>query len=227
MKVLSVDVGNTTAHLCEFTGGTAMDLGRVRHDDLESFEGDYDLVGAVCVRESFKDTLRDIFGDRLRIIEKRDIPIEVDYGTPETLGTDRVLNAYSVMLKGVESAVIVSVGTAIVVDLLLEGVFKGGFITAGPRLKGNCLGTRAEGIPILEPGRTEVLVGRSTQECVRGGIYLESYFYIKNTAKRWVENFKKELPIVITGGDGWMFEELGEYDPLLIHRGIYSIIING
>jgi type III pantothenate kinase len=227
MKFLSVDVGNTTVHLCEFEGGRAREVGRFRHEELPEFIGEYERIGAVCVRKDFEPVLKNLFGKKLKIIRKEDIPLRVDYKTPETLGTDRVLNAYAVLKKGHESAVVVSAGTALVVDLLLEGIFMGGFITAGPKTKASCLSFRAQGVPPVEPAGFTDPVGKSTEECVRGGLFLESYFFIKATAERWMKTFKKELPIIITGGDGHLFEELGEYDPLLIHRGVYSIIING
>jgi len=225
-RVLSIDVGNTTAHLCEIKEGDLKDLGRVRHDDLEAFRGRYERVVAVSVRESFNERLREIFGEGVMIIGKEDVPLDVDYQTPQTLGMDRLVLAYGVKEIYSSNAVIVSCGTALVIDLLEGGVFRGGFITAGPRLKASCLSSRAEGIPEVELTTFEGDLGKSTHGCVIGGIYLESRNFIINTAKRWSEILGKKLPLYITGGDGWIFEDLGVYDPLLIHRAVQRIIIN-
>ncbi len=225
MRVLTLDVGNTTVDACLFER-ELRHLGRFPHAELGRLSGDYDLVLASSVRKSLNEELRATFGERLRILRLEDIPMEIDYETPETLGIDRVLLAYGVKELYSESAVLVSAGTALVVDLLLEGVFRGGFITAGLGLKLKTLSERAEGLPSLEPEPLETSVGKSTRECLLGGTYLESLTFVKETAGRWMEEFGRELPIFITGGEGRFFESLGVYDPLLLHRAMLRIIIN-
>jgi len=226
MKVLTLDVGNTTVDACFFENGKPKHLGRLPHDRLRELKGNYDLVVVSSVRESLNRELKGMFGMKAKFLKVPDVPIEMDYETPKTLGVDRVLFAYGVKEYISESAVLVMAGTALVVDLLLGGVFRGGFITAGLGLKLKSLSEKAEGLPRLEPDRLEILLGKSTEECIRGGTYLESLSFIKNTAERWVKEFKRELPVVITGGEGKLFEGLGIYDPLILHRAMLRIIIN-
>ncbi len=225
-RILSIDVGNTTVHLCEIKGGEIREIGRFRHEDFESVAKGYKKAVAVSVRESFNERLREFFGEGIYILRGEDIPLEVEYETPQTLGTDRILNAWAVKEFYSPDGVIVSAGTALVIDLLDGGVFRGGFITAGPRLKAHCLSARAEAIPEIEPVIFEEEIGKSTEDCLKGGIYLESRRFIEETLRRWSEMVGRKLPIFITGGDGWLFEDLGTYDPLLIHRGLGRIIIN-
>ncbi len=227
MKLLTIDVGNSTVDACFFDGERIKHIGRFSHEEFKAPEERWDFVVALSVKPSFNERLRELFGERLRLLTLEDIPIEIDYESPQTLGADRVLLAYGVRELYAESAVLVSVGTALVVDLLLEGRFKGGFITAGVGLKLRALSERAEGIPPLNPQRREVFIGRNTEDCLLGGTYLESLYFIKRTAERWFKEFNKELPVYITGGDGALFEDLGFYDPLLLHRAMHRIIING
>jgi len=223
MKVLTIDVGNTTIDACIFEGKKLKHLGRFPHSEIEKLSGDYDLVLVSSVRKSFNDKLRKLFKNKIRFLEIKDIPIEVDYETPETLGVDRVLFAYGVKEFYSQSAVLVMAGTALVVDLLLDGVFKGGFITAGLGLKLRALSKRAEGLPSLEPEPIDRLIGRSTKECLLAGTYLESRSFIERTLNLWSEKFKKELPLYITGGEGNIFEDLGLYDPLILHKAMLKV----
>ncbi len=226
MKLLTLDVGNTTVDACVFEGEKIKHLGRFPHTEISRLAGDYDLVVVSSVRSSLNEELRALFGDRLRILKLEYIPIDIDYRTPETLGIDRVLLAYGVKELYSPSAVLVSAGTALVVDLLLDGVFRGGFITAGLGLKLRALSERAEGIPSLEPLGLETLVGKSTRECLLAGTYLESLSFITETVRRWREEVGRDLPVFITGGEGKFFEDLGVYDPLLLHNAMHRIIIN-
>ncbi|NPA42214.1 MAG: type III pantothenate kinase [Aquificae bacterium] len=224
MRVLTIDVGNTTLDLCIFEDGTPKHLGRFSHS-IHPPQVKYNLAVAVSVKPSFNDRLKEMF-ENLRLITKEDIPIEVIYETPQTLGTDRVLLAYGVKNFYSPDAVLVSAGTALVVDLMIDGVFMGGFITVGLRTKLSCLSSKAEGIPTLEPEKLEVSLGKSTRECILGGSFLESKFFIERTAKRWSKEFKRNLGIYITGGDGYLLKDLGTYDPLLLHKAMHRIIIN-
>lgn len=226
MELLTLDVGNTTVDACAFTDFGHRYLGRYRHDEVEKLKGVGEIVVAVSVKPSVNESLRRVFGKKLRLLSKEDIPLKVSYRTPRTLGTDRVLFAYGVKEFYSQDAVLVMVGTALVIDLLLEGEFKGGFVSAGPVLKLRALHEATEGIPRLELRQSGAIVGKSTEECVLGGILRESVSFIKSTAELWSEEFKKELPIYITGGDGYLFVELGTYDPLILHRAMRRIIIH-
>ncbi len=227
MRILTLDVGNTTVDAVLFEEGKIRHIGRFEHRKVSSLKGNYDVVGVVSVRRSVSQKLREIFGEKLVELEFGDIPIEIDYRTPETLGTDRVLFAYGVREFYSKDAVLISVGTALVVDLMLDGVFMGGFITSGPALKLKALSERAEGVPELKLEKLNVPLGKSTRECVVGGVFLESLYFIERISLRWSEEFKREIPVYVTGGDGELFKDLGVYDPLILHRAIHRIIING
>ncbi len=227
MRVLTVDVGNTTVDLCLFEEDTPRYIGRFDHSSGFSSLPEFDLAVVLSVKSSLNRELEARMHRKVVFISREDIPLESDYKTPQTLGTDRLLFAYGVREFYSKDAVLVSAGTALVVDLLLDGVFRGGFITAGLSSKLSCLSSKAEGIPSLTPEALSIAVGRATSECVLGGVYLESLTFVKETAKRWTEIYRRKLPIFLTGGDGYLFRELGVYDPLILHRAMHRIIING
>lgn len=227
MRLLTLDVGNTTVDACLFEGEKPVYLGRFSPSRLQELAGDCDLVAVSSVRESLNEKLSGLFGGKLRFLTLSDIPLKVEYRTPQTLGVDRVLFAFGVREFYTRSAVLVMAGTALVVDLLLEGVFRGGFVTAGVSLKLRALAERAEGIPLYQPAPFRETLGRSTKECVVGGTYRESTAFIREAVRLWSAEAGEKLPVFITGGDGALFEELGTYDPLILHRAMHKIIING
>ncbi len=227
MRVLTFDVGNTTAEFCIFEGEKVLHLGKFPVSHIPPIEAKFDVAVGISVRPSVNSSISKLLGDEVRFLESEDIPVKVNYETPDTLGVDRLLFAYGVREFYTENAVLVSSGTALVVDLLLGGVFMGGFITAGLSLKLQCLSTRAEALPPLEPRALNITLGKSTRECLLGGTYLESRNFIEETAKRWSAEFGKRLPVFISGGDGHLFKDMGKYEPLILHRAMYRIIING
>ncbi len=223
MRVLTLDIGNTTVDACLWEGGRLKHLGRFSYLDLSVLEGKWERVLVVSVRPSLHEDLTRAFGRKLWIVRREDIPIRVEYRTPETLGVDRVLLSYAVKEFYTDSGVVVSLGTALVVDLLLKGVFRGGFITAGIGLKLKALHMAAEGIPDLKLRDLRVLLGRSTEECVVGGIVEEVRAFVVSLKYRWEKEFGVSLPVFITGGDGQILKDLGTYDPLILHRGLLRI----
>jgi type III pantothenate kinase len=92
-------------------------------------------------------------GDRIQAIthEHINIPIEVD--EPEAVGIDRLLNALAATRIKPENAiaVVISVGTAVTVDLVKEnGSFAGGAIFPGPRLMAESLHRFTAKLPLVE-----------------------------------------------------------------------------
>jgi type III pantothenate kinase len=89
----------------------------------------------------------------IRLITNRDIPIPIEVDEPDAVGADRLLNALAAgRLKPRHSlAVVISVGTAVTVDLVREdGAFLGGTIFPGPRLMASSLHLFTAKLPELE-----------------------------------------------------------------------------
>jgi type III pantothenate kinase len=170
------------------------------------------------VKPSITRKLGEVFGKSLKIVELKDIPIEIEYKTKESLGVDRVINAFGVKEIYSENALVVSAGTALVVDLLKGGIFKGGFITAGMGLKLKALAEATEGISEYSLWDIKISYGTSSEEAVVGGVVKEARALIEACLLDW--GLKE---VVITGGEGWLLKDLGKYDPLLSHRALIRL----
>ncbi len=217
-KILTLDVGNTTLDACIWKGNKLLRCLKLRHEDIYTLEGNYARVLCVSVKPSITSQLRELFGNTLKLLGLEDIPLEVEYRSKDTLGIDRVINAFGVREFYSENAVVVSCGTALVVDLLKGGIFKGGFITAGMGLKLKALYEFTEGIPLYSLKKIRTDYGSDSEEAVLGGIITEVLALIDRCKDRWGVD-----EVIITGGEGWLIEETGIYDSLLSHKALMKL----
>jgi type III pantothenate kinase len=114
-------------------------------------------------------------GDRIQAVthERISIPIEVD--EPKAVGIDRLLNALAAnrMKPTTAQAIVISVGTAVTVDLVLEnGSFAGGAIFPGPRLMAESLHQFTAKLPLVKIEEVDHSPppGANTQSAIRNGI---------------------------------------------------------
>jgi len=223
MTFLTLDLGNSSVDLVFWKGKEPVEVSKLSHEEFLRVKFPNVKGLGISVKKSFDGRVKEKL-PKLKFLKKEHFPVEVVYKTPETLGVDRVALAYSARKFYGRNVIIVSAGTALVVDLLLEGKFMGGFITLGFGKKLKTLSELAEGIPEILPEPTGIILGKSTKGCVIGGTYRESVEFIKSIIKLWRKQFKKNFKVVITGGEGKLFSELGTYDPLLVHKGMRSLL---
>ena len=222
MRLITLDAGNTSLDIVFWRHKTPEKHLKLSYEELKSFKK-IPLRGVgISVKPSVEGLITSKF-PKVKLLKKEEIPVRVSYGTPETLGIDRVTLAYAVKEFYSENAVIVSCGTALFVDLLLEGEFRGGFITLGIGKKLSCILSLTEGIKNLNLEKINVTVGSSTKECVVGGVLRESEEFVKKTTKLWKENFKKDFEVIITGGEGHLLKHLGVCDPIILHKGLRKL----
>ncbi|NPB07011.1 MAG: type III pantothenate kinase [Aquificae bacterium] len=218
MELLTVDAGNTSVDLGFWSGRKLVRVEKVPLKELGRLPV-IKLKGlGVCVRPSLMPLLKEKL-PLLRWVEHGTVPLKVRYEPPRSLGLDRLVNAYGFLKLFGPSGAVVSAGTALVVDLVLNGVFEGGFITAGVRLKLEALSGRAELVPGLEPVEPPP-VGRSTREAAGGGAVKESRLFVEGTVREWEKRFGLKLKVVVTGGDAALFKGLGVLEPYLTLKAL-------
>lgn len=221
-KVLILDVGNTSVDACLFEKNELIFLGKFAHEKVEELKGDYDKVYIASVKPSLNFTLMEVFKNA-DFITHECVPLRASFDTRK-VGIDRLLNLYGALSFYSDNALVVSSGTALVLDALVDGVFEGGFISLGLSGKLRCLSERAELVPYINLEKVqEVFLGRDTKTALLGGIMKEAKSFIKAVLEELKTHYFKEFSLIITGGDGWLLEDLGTYDPLLLHKAILRI----
>ena len=99
------------------------------------------------------------------------IPIGNSYHTPETLGADRLAAAVGVAaLYPERDAMIVDFGTAITIDYVTGGVFRGGNISPGVTTRFRALADYTASLPLCTATEEDLEYGRTTREAIEQGV---------------------------------------------------------
>lgn len=227
---LTLDIGNSAAKGGLFANDR---LAHVFHVDLEATETQPDAASAPW-REALAPALEGRTVERIGIASvvptasrraataleqltnvpvqplspDMQLPFDLAYRTPETLGIDRLAAAAAAWARygvaaggGRRHVVALDAGTAVTLDLVTRrGVYAGGVIGAGPALLRRALsdGTaQLPAVPLEWPAR---VVGRSTQEALQSGImggFVES---VRGLLRRITASLDTPPAVVATGG---------------------------
>ena len=140
----------------------------------------------------------------LEMTQRTAVPIGNAYLTPETLGVDRLAAAVGAVSQVGDNCLIVDFGSAITIDVVEGGVFRGGNISPGVEMRLRALHDYTKRLPKCEPTDENLELGRTTVEAIQQGVmtgityeiegYI-SYFYARNV----------KLSLIFTGGDAKFF----------------------
>lgn len=135
----------------------------------------------------------------------RDFPPLVKNGAhhPKTVGADRLAQASAAWARTEGACVVVSMGTAITIDVVsARGVFVGGLIAPGLRLMARALHEHTALLPRVEPVRRRSPLGHHTREAIQAGISFAAEGLIRAALARFRGR------VFGTGGDAPLFSDL-------------------
>ncbi len=206
-NLLLIDVGNTSVKVGRLSEEGVELLSRLPtyrvlkdpgllKEEIGKFKG---KVGVASVVPHVSKVIKELFPQALFVKAGRELPVKIEY--QGKMGADRVANILggSCLLK---SFIVVSLGTAVVVDAIINGEFRGGLILPGLRLMAKSL---KEGTALL-PQVSDFQgfkPGKSTEECIRAGI-IGGVIGAVRTMK---EEFPG-VPLILTGGDSEVVSRL-------------------
>ncbi|MBD5176397.1 MAG: type III pantothenate kinase [Bacteroidales bacterium] len=137
-----------------------------------SLRGALAVVGKVDVR--LAETLRQALDDNfLAMTPATELPIGLAYRTPLTLGLDRKATACAAVWRFPgQGALVVDAGTALTLDLIdADGVFVGGNISPGLRLRFRSLNAFTAKLPLIEEVGEDIPdFGFHTHSAIRAGV---------------------------------------------------------
>ncbi len=247
-KVLLFDIGNSYVKWVLTPINTFRPLiqGRAPSKDIKLLENKLKLlkqqisdvenidVYISSVKPSLNKQITNIFPNSyLLSIEDAKNLLQINYQTPETLGIDRIFNAIG-GLNYSNSFNVISIGTAVVVDLIINKLFEGGNIFLGFDKHLECLSNNTELISIskMENINNITLPGKNTKNAVLGGIFKSIYFSLSGFIRFYNSNFNIQH-VILTGGLAHSFYSFirKEFtsinlilDPHLIYRGMLRVI---
>ena len=211
---LVVDIGNSFMKVAVVDGNNIVTTQRVAIDseiDIEGLKAAYPTLQRAIVASSGVATLPVASALRcadLKVLEMNSttpVPIGNDYLTPATLGVDRLAAAVGVVkCMGYDDCLIVDFGTAITIDLVEGGVFRGGNISPGMRTRFRALHDYTERLPECDATDEILPLGRSTQQAIEQGVMQG----IVNEIEGYISSFRArnaKIMLIFTGGDAIFF----------------------
>ena len=171
MIVISIDIGNTRTHLALINKKLSQCIDRIdiltkdiKNNLLSVIDKFLKLTTTktfpVTVISSVQKTALDIATNLLqsRNISVRqfyytpDLPLKVKYKDPSVLGTDRIANAlYGCQNYPDKNLILISSGTALTVDLIVNTTFMGGAILPGLSMQFKSLYETTDALPEIDP----------------------------------------------------------------------------
>lgn len=141
-----------------------------------------------------------------RLNHQMDLPIGMEYKTPETLGLDRIAGAAGAMaLYPDQTVLIIDMGTAITFDLLsAEGKFLGGNISPGMEIRFQSLHRYTDNLPLVKYNSQVDLIGSSTEEAIQAGVQNGILYEIESYINTLINKYNG-LTVILTGGASEFF----------------------
>ena len=233
---LVLDVGNTNIKLGIFECNKMIhniSIDRFSINFLENFLRNFPSIKNVCVSNTsseIPDLLLFCKKKKIKLItvnNKCNIPIEIKYDTPNTLGSDRIALAVGSYMKYKGDKLVIDLGTCFTYDLILGNSYIGGQITPGFRMRLLALNNFTEKLPNLILKRPSNFIGRSTKNSILSGVYHGILAEIEGI----IEKYKLRYPniiVILTGGGINMFKKniknINFINPHLLMEGLNHII---
>lgn len=205
-----IDQGNTTTKLGFFNDRKMLGFIRVSDEEKEqaneliaSFPSEIIFVSSVRSKIDLSGFHFSKDAQIIPYIRTMHIPIDIAYGTPETLGVDRIANAVAANDRfPLEQTLIIDAGTCITYTLVKEGKLMGGAISPGMQMRYKALHHFTGRLPLLTTPQDEMpAIGSTTEESLHSGVI----YGIVAEIKGMITNFcseNNEFNVIITGGDG-------------------------
>ena len=235
---LTIDIGNSYTKFCIFDND-AITFNLITKDVTEEL-----LVGITgrhtishAIISSVTDNKKHIgaFLEHrgipvLTVTHTTAIPIRNCYGTPETLGMDRLSAAVGAYrLRPGEASLIIDIGTCITYDVIDEtGSFLGGNIAPGYKMRLDAMHAFTDKLPDVPPcDIPDYRIGRSTTEAMKAGAY-NGIVYEAEGMVAYLRGRYGRLNVFLTGGGAAYFAQnigCGKIaEPNLIHIGLNEIL---
>ena len=207
---LIIDVGNTRVKAAIFDHDSMVAKKVIT---LPEFTKDFgDFVSEYPVKKAIISSVGRLSKEQARSVQLRfptvllshttQLPFINDYGTPETLGVDRMalVAAFAKAYSG-KNGLIIDAGTCITYDYInAAGHYKGGAISPGIRLRYNALHDLTANLPLLETQMPETIVGDSTETAIHSGVMVGVVKEIDGVIEQYKHDFDVDT-VILTGGD--------------------------
>jgi type III pantothenate kinase len=233
---LAIDFGNTRIKVGVFEGDSL--TARVLFDDtkgLRDFLETKTFANAIVssVNMDVHQALGWInaSGMKLPLTSTMDLPVTISYETPATLGVDRIaaVCGAQAMFPG-RDCLVIDAGTCVTYELVrASGVYEGGAISPGIRMRFDAMNHFTARLPLVKPLSGAPLTGKSTEQSMQSGVMNGLEEEIKGIIERYQQEFTT-LQVILCGGDSDLFENIAKPSifvaPDLVLIGLNAILLH-
>lgn len=231
---LIIDIGNTFAKTAVMDGGeivfknVAQELSCPAIRELLHAYPATDRAILSTTRnpnEQTEEYLRRHVGQFMRFVPGTPVPLVNLYGTPETLGADRMAAAVGAWeIAPGRELLIVDLGSAITIDRVsVAGEYLGGNISPGMAMRFEALHRLTDRLPLCTaPSEPTVLTGNSTRQAIESGVVLGIVHEIEGYIDR-LRLKNGDLTVFFAGRDANFFADKVK-KPIFV---AYDLVIKG
>lgn len=201
-------------------------------DEIYSkFDIDHTIICTVRKRSARLVNYLKKRGQVVELTEKTDLPITNKYGTPKTLGKDRLASATGAyMRKPDQYHLMINTGTCITMDIITDkGAYLGGNISPGMILRIKAMHDYTANLPIVEPINPKVDFGYNTVTALQNGAVMGTILEVE----AFISRMKSKYPLININLTGGYAEFLAKYleskifvRPYLVLEGLNEILLH-
>jgi type III pantothenate kinase len=218
MSLLAIDVGNTNTVLGIYERGRLARHWRIETNPART-EDEHAVLVRDLLRESrltgaamscvvpgltatFRALCRKYLGLELLVVAPGiRTGLSIQYETPHTLGSDRLVNAVAAWERVRGAAIVVDFGTATKIEYVtVDGAYPGGVICPGVRIASQALFARAARLSSIELRRPPQTVGRTTAHALQAGILFGHAATVDGLVRRMQREQGAAARVIATGG---------------------------
>lgn len=211
---LVIDLGNTLAKTAIYHGDKLVGREQFSTDKMliDWVLSQHDISSAIMgsVRP-IPQELIDFFSANNGFIildTQTQLPFQLAYKSPQTLGRDRIAAVAAAFRRfPLQNVLVIDMGTCITFDLLdSAGIYHGGAISPGIRMRFKAMNSFTASLPLAEPAESVPLIGDTTVGSLQSGVMHGVQAEITGIISEY-EKIYKELTVLIGGGDNKYFDK--------------------
>lgn len=234
---LCVDIGNQRVKTAVFRGSELVETAirpKESVKEIIKYRDSHGVESVIITSTSVtKEDMTDIlqaFKQHIWLDYRTFLPIGNAYHTPQTLGTDRLAAAVGAWSEAPgHPLLIIDAGTCVTYDVVSKGgVFEGGQISPGLRMRLQAMHEFTRRLPLVEVPQEIPFIGRNTVEAMQGGGAGGMVHEMNGMISTYRRHFKN-LKVFLTGGDANFFanhlKTVIFVSPQLVLKGLNQILL--
>lgn len=209
--LLAIDIGNSAIKVGLFRSSNLIKKTslQTRTADSTSLKAAISELGSAAFGRVFissvvpelDELFRGLFPNAVWIDHRSDLGITIVHRTPETLGSDRLVNAAAGAAIYGKPCIICSFGTAATIDAVdADGVFLGGTIAPGIATMAASLHAQTAKLPLVTIEKCESVFGKTTEDAIRSGIFFGYIGLVDGIVSRMKAELGKPATVIAAGG---------------------------